>query len=133
MPASEAHKLRRQLQSAGITRRAIDAAWPQWWSAEAEGSVSAVAELRFTMARRFGLSPQSLFEEAPLFVWRDEAKFKNLGTATEEEAVVLSSFAVAVGAYLVSATPQGPGIATETLSAIRLRENSAREFPSCST
>jgi hypothetical protein len=122
MATSEAQKLRKQLQGAGITRRAIDAVWPQWWSAEAEASVSAVSELRFTVARRLGLSPQSLFEDAPRFVWRDEAKFKNLGTATEDEAVVLSSFAVAVGGYLVTATPSRPAIAPEPLSALRLRE-----------
>src|ERR1700735_5212780 len=102
---SEAQTLRRQLMRAGISGSAIDAVWPQWWSTDAEASISAVTELRYTLARRLGLSPQSLFEDAPRFVWRDEAKFKNLGTATEDEGVVLTSFSVALGGYLVAATP----------------------------
>lgn len=129
MAASEAQSLRRQLRSAGITRGAIDAVWPQWWSEEAESSVSAVAELRYTVARRLGLSPQSLFEDAPRFVWRDQAKFKNLGAATEDEAAVLSSFAVALGGYLVSAFPSEQEIVPELLSASQLREFLLDDFP----
>ena len=122
MAPSEAQRLRSQLRRAGVTKRAVDAVWPEWWSADAENSAAAVAELRFTVARRLGLSPQSLFEQAPRFVWKDEAKFKNLGTTTEDEAVILSSFAVGVGGYLISATPVGPPISTQPLSALRLRE-----------
>jgi hypothetical protein len=37
-----------------------------------------------------------MFEETPRFVWRDEAKFNNLGAANEDEAAALTSFGVAI-------------------------------------
>ena len=95
--ASEARSLRRELRRAGITPSAIEAVWPEWWSAEAESSFSARTELRYTVARRLGLSPRYLLDGAAQFVWRDEAKFKNLGTTTDHQAIVLTSFGVAVG------------------------------------
>ncbi|WP_143030060.1 hypothetical protein [Pseudonocardia oroxyli] len=101
--------LTKELRSAGLTRSAIDGVWPEWWSDEAEQSVSAVAELRFTVARRLGISPGSLFEGEPKFVWRDSAKFKNLGDATIQEQDVLSSFGVAVARALIAGTPPGAG------------------------
>lgn len=101
---SEADQLRGRLQRAGFTSGAVDAVWPEWWSAEAERSISAVTELRFTLARRLGLSPQSMFEDQPRFVWRDETKFKNLGDVTDQERSILSSFGVAVGSAALSLT-----------------------------
>ena len=95
--------LRARLHEAGLTPRAVDAVWPRWWSADAEGSVSATAELRYTLARRLGLPPQSLFEDKPKFVWRSDAKFKNLGELNDLEARVLASFCVGVGRHLVAA------------------------------
>ena len=70
--------IRRELRNAGLTTGAIDAVWPQWWDESAESSPAASAELRYTLARRLGLSPQSLFEGPPRFVWRDRAKYKEL-------------------------------------------------------
>ena len=97
--------LRSRLREAGLTSRAVDAVWPTWWSADAEGSVSATAELRYTLARRLGLPPQSLFEDQPKFVWRSDAKFKNLGELSDLEARVLASFCVGVGRHVVAALP----------------------------
>lgn len=99
-------QLRRELRQTGLTARAIDAAWPEWWSSDAESSVSAAAELRFTLARRLGLSPASLFEGPPKFVWRDEAKFKRLSTAADIERAAISSFGIALGRMLMNATPE---------------------------
>jgi Zn-dependent peptidase ImmA (M78 family) len=101
---SDAKTLRRELRQAGLTARAIDAVWPEWWSDDAGDSRSATAELRYTLARRLGLSPRSLFEGAPRFIWRDEAKYKNLGSATDEEVGILTSFGVAVGQCAMSAS-----------------------------
>ena len=95
--------LRQQLRRDGLTDRAVDAVWPAWWSKDAEGSASASTELRFTVARRLGLSPASLFEDGPEFVWRDDARFKNLGELNTHEAAVLASFCVGVGSHLLAA------------------------------
>jgi hypothetical protein len=98
-------QLRRELRQAGIANAAIDAVWPEWWSADAEGSLSATAELTYTVARRLGLSPRALFDGTPQFLWRDTTKFKNLGTTTEKEQAILASFGTAVGRCALSATP----------------------------
>jgi Zn-dependent peptidase ImmA (M78 family) len=103
--ASTRSSLTRELRNAGITRAAIDAVWPEWWSAEAEQSLSAKAELRYTIARRLGISPTSLFEGQPKFIWRDNAKFKNLGDATVEEQAILTSFGTSVARATIQATP----------------------------
>jgi hypothetical protein len=100
--------LRRDLENAGLTRAAIDAIWPEWWSAEAESSLSASTELRYTVARRLGLSPRALMEGQTRFVWRDEAKYKNLGATTTAEQGILTSFGVAVGKALIAVAPH-PG------------------------
>jgi len=101
----ELRSLVRELRQAGLTTGAIDAAWPEWWSEDAENSPSACAELRYTLARRLGVSPASLFDGPPRFVWRDRAKYKNLGTSSNEEVGILTSFGVAVGQQVLVAAP----------------------------
>ncbi len=101
----DTNRLRRELRNAGLTNGVIDAVWPEWWSTAAENSKSADAELRFTIARRLGVSPRSLFEGPPRFVWRDRAKYKNLGTASPEEVAILTSFGVAVAQALLPGAP----------------------------
>src|SRR5258708_1062663 len=102
---SEAASLRHELRQAGFAASAIEAVWPGWWSDEAETSFSATAELRFTVARRLGLSPKSLFDGPPRFVWKDTTKFKNLGTTTPGEATLLTPFGTAVSRYTLAALP----------------------------
>jgi len=53
MVSTEA-SLRRELLNAGLTSRAIDAVWPEWWSSDAEVSLSATAELRYCTQLRAG-------------------------------------------------------------------------------
>lgn len=101
----ETRSLRRELRQAGLTTGTIDAVWPEWWSEAAEGSISATAELRYTLARRLGVSPRSLFDGPPRFVWRDRAKYKNLGDASDDEIGILCSFGVAVGQNVIAAAP----------------------------
>lgn len=101
--ASTAAAIRQELRQAGLTGRAIDAVWPQWWSEDAESSVSAATELRYTLARRLGISPRSLFDGPPKFVWREEAKFKSLTTETPDELAILASYGLAVGRAALSA------------------------------
>ena len=117
---SESAALRRSLREVGITSAAINAVWPEWWSSSAESSPSALAELRYTVARRLGLSPSSLFEGTPRFVWRSEAKFKGLTAVSEGEQSALTSFAVALAKSLTEAAPIGPAD-LRTVTAERIR------------
>lgn len=94
--ALSSDQLRIELRRVGIANAAIDAVWPQWWSSEAESSLSATAELTFTVARRLGLAPRELLDGEARFVWRDETKFKHLSAAATDEEAALSSFGSAV-------------------------------------
>lgn len=102
--ALSAQQLRRELRRAGIANAAIDAVWPQWWSEDAGQSLSATAELTYTVARRLGLSPSALFDGSTKFLWRDDTKFKNLGTSTERDQAILAAFAVAIARCALGAT-----------------------------
>ena len=96
-----------ELQCLGITKDAIEAVWPIWWSDEAEESVSAQAEMRFSVARRLGLSPKSVIgEHQPEFVRRHNAKFKGLSTYGEPEQAALTSFCIALGRHLEKGVPE---------------------------
>lgn len=103
--------LRRELRELGIANAAIDAVWPQWWSAEAGESLSASAQLRFTVARRLGLVPSSLLEDQPRFMWRDQARFKSLTAEDDTERAAITSFGVAVASALLEAVDQPPDAA----------------------
>lgn len=107
--ASSSKDLRRALRDAGFSPSAIDAVWPQWWTEDAEGSLSATTELRYTVARRLGLWPRSLFDGPPEFVWDEGAKFKNLGTETETERIILCAFGAAVARHAIKAAPKRNG------------------------
>src|SRR5437867_12991406 len=96
--AEDAKQLRERLRRVGLTDSSIGAAWPRWWSDEAESSASARAELRFGIARRLGLDPRSLFEEteAPRFTWTTQARFNHLSGENELERAGITSFRQAV-------------------------------------
>lgn len=130
---SNRQRLRRELRQAGITRSAIDAVWPEWWSNEAEDSPSAVAELRYTIARRLGMSPTSLMEGQPRFLWRDEARFKSLATQDEGEHAALASYGFAVARHALAATGQDAVLDVESAGALRsLLQESLREVTALS-
>lgn len=95
----------RELRRAGLSKAAIDAAWPDWWSEDAAQSPSARAELRFALARRLGLSPQKLLGERVEFVWKNEARFKHLTAADAALEAALASFGMIIGGLLLRATP----------------------------
>ena len=117
-----ANQFRQRLKAFGFTDPAIDAAWPNWWSDEADSSVSAQAELRFSVARKLGLEPQSLLDDRdqPKFIWRDEARFKRLSGETELERAGITSFGVTISNVLIAATtPLAP---PPTTTAAGLRE-----------
>jgi Zn-dependent peptidase ImmA (M78 family) len=126
MPDSTAAKLRQELRQAGLSYRAIDAAWPSWWSDDLESSSSARAELRFTLARRLGLSPKPLLGERVIFVWRDNARFKHLTNLDSHAQDALTSFGAAIGQHLLRATPnsvQLDEVHAEALRAAILQTN----------
>lgn len=113
--------LRRKLRSFGFSDSAVSAAWPGWWSDEAESSESAKAELRFSLARKLGLDPRPLLtDDEPRFVWHDETKFKRISTENEQERAAISSFGTSVARALVTSTT--PGLSPLGLGARRLRE-----------
>jgi hypothetical protein len=112
-------KLRQELRGAGISDSAIDAAWPVWWSDDLESSPSSRTELRFTLARKLGLSPKPLLGERVEFVWRDRARFKHLSAGDDVRQDALTSFGVTVGRLLLQATEGNP---PPVVDAARLRE-----------
>jgi len=109
-----------KLRSAGISRAAIDAAWPSWWTEEASKSPSGRAELRFALARRLGLEAKPLLGERVEFIWNDDARFKHLTTQDENDKAILTSYGITIGRLLLKATPNPKSI--EVRSAEQLRE-----------
>ena len=107
------------LRSAGLSKEAIEAAWPSWWNDDLASNPSGCAELRFALARRLGISPKTLMGERVEFVWKDEAHFKHLSTEDPSERAVLTSFGMAIGHQLVKATPEAPQL--EGIDALSLR------------
>lgn len=116
----DAGQLRSRLVRVGFNGLALDAAWPSWWTQEAESSPSARAELRFSLARKLGLEPSSLLEDdaAPRFVWK-EVRFKHLSIETDQEKAALASFGMALAAVLAAAA--GPSNSLAGVSASSLR------------
>lgn len=113
---SEAKRLRQELKGAGISDSAIDAAWPSWWSDDLDSSPSGRTELRFTLARKLGLSPRPLLGERVEFVWKDRARFKHLATKDQLRQDALSSFGVTVGRLLLQAIQGGPPPSVDPLT-----------------
>jgi len=116
-----ADRLRARLKKLGLSDLAVGAAWPRWWSDEADTSASARVELRFSLARKLGLDPHSLLDDRaePRFVWKDEARFKHLSGESEIEQSGITSFGKAVGSVLISAAPDAIAIAGTTAQELR--------------
>lgn len=117
--ASKEHHLFKELRAAGISRAAIEAAWPSWWDESLRDEPSGEAELRFALSRRLGLSAPSLIGERVEFTWNNEAFFKHLKSKDETQRAAITSFGMSIARVLVRATPPGPDI--EGLTAQELR------------
>jgi hypothetical protein len=106
---TEADRFRKRLKTVGLSDPAIDAAWPDWWSDDADPSSSARLELRFSVARKLGLDARSVLDEegVPRFIWKDEARFKHLSGETDLERAAISSFGRSIGALLTSGSSVG--------------------------
>lgn len=98
--------LRDKLVEAGFSNEAIGAAWPTWWSEKSEQSPSSQAELRFSVARKLGLSPTKLIGDRVDFVWKDQIKYKGLSTEDQSKLDVISAYSSSVGQLLARATKQ---------------------------
>jgi hypothetical protein len=101
--------LRRRLAKVGLSPAAIRAAWPRWWSDDAETSVSARADLRFALARYLGLDPRTLLDadQQPTFLWSDHARFKRLTAKSDVQRDSIASFGHALATLLLAATAAG--------------------------
>lgn len=106
---TEAERFRRRLKTIGLSDPAINAAWPDWWSDEADPSPSARLELRFSVARKLGLDARSVLDEdgVPRFIWKDEARFKHLAGESDLEQAAISSFGRSIGALLTTGSSVG--------------------------
>ncbi|SDG95171.1 protein of unknown function [Microbacterium pygmaeum] len=82
----------------------ITAAWPQWWSDDAVGSTSAEAELRFSLARKLGLSATSLLDDEPAFVMRGRASFKRATLGRQIDGLMLTTVGHSLGMLIAAAT-----------------------------
>lgn len=105
----EPGNVRQRLRHIGLSDAAIDAAWPDWWNDSAVPSPSARLDLRFSLARKLGLDARSLVDEegVPRFIWRDEARFKNLSGETDSERAAIASFGRALGSIIIGAAGTG--------------------------
>ncbi len=121
MNTGNEHELKRRLKAIGLSEGAIAAAWPQWWSTDADASPSARLELHFSVARKLGIDPRSLLdaEGSPRFIWHDEARFKHMSGESDAERAAISSFGRALGAFLVHGTAQPGTLANVDAATLR--------------
>ncbi|CAD7719740.1 hypothetical protein LMG31886_00490 [Xanthomonas hydrangeae] len=96
---------KRLIRQAGLAPSIVDAAWPEWWSEQADTSDSAKTELRFSIARKLGLDPRTLLDDqAPRWIWEDAARFKSFRGDVQGHQPAISSFGMALGRILLGAT-----------------------------
>ncbi len=91
------------LRDFGISDSIIDAAWPSWWSDDLSRSPSAWAELRFSFARKFGLSAASLLNNRVEFIRKGECGIENSIGKHIEFRNVIGPFALNLGRLLARA------------------------------
>lgn len=95
---------KRLIRQAGLSSAIVDAAWPEWWSEQADASDSAKTELRFSIARKLGLDPRTLLDDqAPRWIWEDAARFKSFRGDVQGHQPAISSFGMALGRILLAA------------------------------
>jgi hypothetical protein len=114
---------KRRLLGNGLSAKIVEAAWPEWWSEDADASASARTELRFSVARKLGLDPRTLLDDRePRWIWEDAARFKSFRGDVRGHQPAISSFGMALGRMLLSAMPPPDYEADGTVTAARLRE-----------
>lgn len=120
--ADNATTIESKLRKLGLSEQAVRAAWPKWWSSEAELSPSALNDLKFSLSRKLGISATSLFDEGDaVFTWKGIAKFKGLTTHTEAEQQILTNFGLAVAKPLLKCFDATASVDFAAISPDRLR------------
>jgi hypothetical protein len=119
---TQVDRFRRRLRTLGLSDSAVNAAWPDWWSDDADSSASARLEARFSVARKLGIDSRSVVDEdgEPRFIWRDEGRFKHLMAESELERAAISSYGRSVAALLIAGTrPPEYSLPHTTAAALR--------------
>lgn len=125
---------KRLVQTTGLTESAIHTAWPNWWTDEAESSVSARNELKFSVARKLGLDPRSLADEgSPRFIWDgSSAKYKNYTGDEGKELPAITSFGTSIARILTAACANSLHNSLTNYSALQIRESILKNAPTVS-
>lgn len=119
---TQADRFRGRLRALGLSDSAVNAAWPDWWSDDAESSASARLEARFSVARKLGIDSRTVVDEdgEPRFIWRDEGRFKHLTVESELERAAISSYGRSVATLLIAGTrPPEYSLPRTTAAALR--------------
>lgn len=127
---TQVNQFRERLRALGLSDSAVNAAWPDWWSDDADSSASARIEARFSVARKLGIDARSVVdEEGELrFIWRHEGRFKHLTVESKLEQAAISSYGRSVAALLISGT-QAPEYSLPHTTAAHIRESILRSRP----
>lgn len=120
---TQVDRFRNRLRALGLSESAVTAAWPDWWSDEADSSPSARLEARFSIARKLGLDARSVADEdgEPRFIWRDEGRFKHLTGESELERAAISSYGRSLASLLLAGTPE-PQVSLSGVPAVSIRD-----------
>lgn len=119
---TQVDRFRGRLRALGLSDSAVNAAWPDWWSDDADSSASARLEARFSVARKLGIDARSVVDEdgEPRFIWRDEGRFKHLTVESELEQAAISSYGRSLATLLIKGThPPEYSLPHTTASALR--------------
>jgi hypothetical protein len=119
---TQVDRFRGRLRALGLSDSAVNAAWPDWWSDDADSSASARLEARFSVARKLGIDARSVVDEEgePRFIWRHEGRFKHLTVESELEQAAISSYGRSLATLLIKGThPPEYSLADTTASALR--------------
>lgn len=120
-------EVKTKLKSLGLSNDVVQAAWPVWWSDDAEKSPSALNDLKFSVARKLGISPSSLFDEGDAtFVWQGDAKFKGLRARSIVEQNAMIAFGHSVTRLLLTAVGRPAAQFDQGASAIEIRSSILR-------
>ena len=124
--------LKRKLLRVGLSREAIDSAWPTWWSEDADSSPSARADLRFSLCRKLGIDSRTLLKNGRIeFLWNDKIASRYISKESNFEKAAIGSFCISIGSLLIHMTHSSSNKCDMSAQAIRhrlVRRNPLPEF-----
>ena len=110
------------MKETGYNSDYFKAVWPRWWSEESSSDPTAQAELRFSIARRLGLSPRSLLAHKVEFIWDDKVQFKGLRINSEFENKALVALGRSIARLLIRGVNHDSGSHIFDLSSMDIRK-----------